>query len=350
MLSKSKSLQINELQPGMISAEDIFFEGKTLLAKGVAITESIISKLKENYILEKLNVYLEIDPDSMIAKTKTVKELEETFNEFSSNLEDIFNNLTTVQTVQTKDLESFLQRIQEEFKSTGLVIKNIVLHNSENDSIYRHSINTAAISFVLGKWLNLSNNELNCLTYSAILHDFGKMQINKDIINKKEPLSDKEQEIFKTHPVIGYHFIKEIPYIDSAIGLGVLMHHERMDGSGYPLHAKEDKIHKFAKIIAIADSFDKVNSKNYKNIKGPLDALKIIQDDSISKLDSNYCNVFLKHIINYYMGENVLLNNNQCYKIIQVHMNDLTRPLLLGDSDFLDLKKEKDLYVQKLVI
>ena len=70
----------------------------------------------------------------------------------------------------------------------------------------------------------------------------------------------------------------------------------------------------------------------------------------MEKLDCKYCSVFLNHIINYFMGENVLLNNGKKCKVIQVQINDLTNPLLLSEDNFLDLRKEKDLYVEKLII
>ena len=349
-----KVLPINTLQAGMISSMDISVDGIVLLAKGVAITEAIIIKLKESYIIDKVEVYLENNSsESSPLKLKTVKELEGTFNEFSSNLENIFENISTLTVPEMTEIQIFSQRIQEEFSATGVVIRNIVSHGSDrgSDSIYRHSVNVAAISFILGKWLGLNEKELNLLTYSAVLHDFGKMKISKDILDKEEDLTLEEFETYKTHPIIGYHFVKEIPHVDDSVALAVLMHHERMDGSGYPLNNQGDKIPRFARIIAIADLFDEANSSRYsKEIKGPLDVLKLIQDESITKLDSNYCNMFLNHIVNFYMGENVLLNDERTCKIIQVQVNDLTKPILLDDNGFLDLKMEKDLYVEKLVL
>ncbi|WP_416176665.1 HD-GYP domain-containing protein [Clostridium sp.] len=171
------------------------------------------------------------------------------------------------------------------------------------------------------------------------------------IVQDEQNLSEEEFKIFKTHPVIGYNFVKKIPYINKSIFYGVLMHHEKMDGSGYPLGITGDKIHKFAKIIAIADLFDEVNSNKYsQNISGPFEALKVIQEQSLGKLDCEYCNTFLNHVINYFIGENVLLNNKKSCKVIQININNLTQPLLLDEDGFLDLKKEKDLYVEKLVI
>lgn len=354
MLLKKKLLPISELKPGMISSNDIFSEGVMLLAKDIAITESGIDKLRQQYIVDKVEVYLENDSEEALTfKIKTAEEIENTFNEFSSNLEDIFKTISTLKSPEIQEVRTFSEKIQKEFSETGSIIRNVVFYGSGNDSVYRHSVNVAAISFILGKWLGLDKKNINLLTYSAVLHDFGKIKIDKNILDKEGTFTSDspEYETFKTHPVIGYNFVKEIPYLDYSVSYGVLMHHERMDGSGYPLGVKEDKIHKFARIIAIADLFDEVNSNRYsEKVSGPLDALRIIQEQSLGKLDGTYCTVFLNHIVNYYMGENVLLNNNKSCKVIQININDLTNPLLLDEEGFVDLKKEKDLYVKKLVI
>lgn len=353
MLSKKEILSINELQPGMIASSDIYFEGKILVGKGIHITESIIEKLKKNYIIDKAEVYSGDESEISANRIKTAKEFESIINEFSSNLENIFDNISTLKVQGIDEVRSFSRRIQEEFKTagTGAVIRNVAFYGSGNDTIYKHSVNVAAISFILGKWLEFDEKELNLMTYAAILHDLGKTKIDKGILSKKGNLSTKEYEIFKTHPIIGYNLVKQIPYLDACVSYAVLMHHERMDGSGYPLHIKEEKIHKFAKIIAIADLFDDVSSNRYsKKIKGLFEALEVIQDDSLTKLDYNYCTVFLKHIVDYYMGENVLLNDKRSCKIVRVEMNDLTKPLLLDNGIFLDLKKEKNLHVERLII
>jgi HD-GYP domain-containing protein (c-di-GMP phosphodiesterase class II) len=349
---EKKLLPISELRVGMISASDINYKDKILLAEGVVITERNLSKLKQNYIVDKVEVYLEQDStESLDHITNSLEEINSTFNKFSLNLEDILSNISNLKDVKLNEIRSFSKRLQEEFKATGLVIKNIVFYGSGDDTIYRHSVNVAAISYILGKWLGLNENELNLLIYSALLHDFGKTKIDDNIINKRDKLTSEEYATLSTHPVIAYNLIKKIPFLDASVGYGVLMHHERMDGSGYPLGIKGDKIHKFAKIIAIADLFDEVSSNRYiEKVSGPFEALQIIQKAGLGKLDCIYCNMFLNHVVNYYMGENVLLNNKQTCKIIQIHMNDLTKPLLLDNGLFLDLQKEKNLYVESFVI
>lgn len=351
MLSKKK-LPINKLEIGMVSANDIVVQGKILIGKDVAITELMLNKLRQNYIVDSVEVYSDSDSnETLTLDVNTVEEIERTFNEFSSNLENIFSNISSIKVPAMDELRTFSKTIQGEFISTGIVIRDIVLYGSGNDPIYRHSVNVAAVSFILGKWLGLNENELNLLTYSAVLHDFGKTKISSDIINKNGNLTRKEDEIYKSHPVLGYNFVKDIPYLHQSVSLGVLMHHERMDGSGYPLGIKEDKIHKFAKIIAIADLFDEISSGRHTGGQlGPFEVLEVIQKESRLKLDSTYCSMFLNHITNYYIGENVLLNNGSSCKVIQVNINDLTKPFLLHDGGFIDLNKEKDLHVTKLVV
>lgn len=352
MTESRRLIPISELKPGMITSMDIKIQGKVLLAKGIVITHPLIEKLKNVYVINRVEVFLENDSDKvLVVKKKTVKELEKTFNEFSSNILDIFNDLSSFNTPDLDELRRFSKRIQEELKYTGTVIKNIISYGSRQDTLYRHSINVTAISLILGKWLDLNCMQMNSLIYSAILHDFGKTQMSKDILDSEGNLSPEDYETFKTHPVIGYHIIKQIPHMDPSIVKTVLMHHERADGSGYPLQAKEDKIPMYAKIIAIADTFDNVNSNRYsKEFRGPFDALKVIKDESLTKLDCNYSNIFLNHMVNYYIGEDAVLNDGRLCRVIQLQMNDLGRPLLLDGNGFIDLKQEKNLYVEKLNI
>ncbi|WP_163195051.1 HD-GYP domain-containing protein [Clostridium thermarum] len=355
MTEKKKKLYVYDLVPGMVVANDIKSNGKVLIGKGVTVTEYAIKKLKEHYIFNKIEVYYEEDDEetenSEREKTKTVEQIEERFNELTFDVEKVLENVDNLRISGIDEVRRFAAKIQGELKSTSSVVKNIVLYGSGSDTIYRHGVNVTALSTILGKWIGLSGSQLNLLTYAAILHDIGKTKIDKNILDKPDRLTSKEYNEVKMHPTIGYNLIKEVPFLDISVCYGVLMHHERCDGSGYPLGLTGDKIHQFAKIIAIADVFDAVNSdRGYKKSKGPFEALEIIKKESLGRLDYEYCNVFLNHVVNYYMGENVMLNTKKICKIIQVDVNDLARPLLLDDTGFIDLKQHKDLVVEKLVL
>ncbi|AKN31444.1 HD family phosphohydrolase [Clostridium carboxidivorans P7] len=354
MEKHKKLLNINDLKVGTICAKEIKSQTRILIEKGVPITECAINKLRDIYFCNKIEVYCEDDNDidnNYDKRIKTIEKVEKNFSKLSLDTQQIFEDIDHLQSSGISEVRKFASKIQKELEHTNAIIKDIVIYGSGSDTIYRHGVNVAALSTILGKWIGLSKNDLNLLTYSAILHDFGKTKIDKNILDKPGPLTSKEFNVIKNHPAIGYNYIKQIKFLDKSVSLGVLMHHEKSDGSGYPLGLKGDKIHKFAKIIAIADVFDAVNSDRiYKKSKKPFEALELIQKESLVRLDYEYCNIFLNHVINYYMGENVLLNNGAECKIIQVDVNNIRRPLLLDDTSFVDLKNEKDLYIEKLIL
>lgn len=97
--------------------------------------------------------------------------------------------------------------------------------------------------------------------------------------------------------------------------------------------------------------FDAINSnRGYKKKKPPFEALQIVKNESLGRLDYEYCKIFLQHISDYYLGEEVILNNGKKCKIIQMNINDLEKPLILINDEFIDLSKETNLYIEELVL
>lgn len=347
-------LNINDLKPGMVTTQEIISDYSVLVAKGVVLTEEILENLKRKYIFQNIEVYSTDDgvPQQVpVIKKKTIEDIELSFDEFSIDAKYIFDNLFVNYINSMDEIRMFVKKIQDQLDYPGIFIKDIVLYGSKSDVIYRHFVNVAALSSILGGWIGLNETELNLLTFSAILHDYGKTKINEKLLNKVEKLSFEELKKIKYHTVLGYQEIKKIPFLDPSVSYGVLMHHERLDGSGYPFGVKEEKIHKFAKIIAIADIFDAINSNRlYKKSRGPLEVLEIIHEESLGKIDYEYSKIFLDHIVNYYLGEKVLLNNKEVCRIVQIHTNDLSRPLLLSENGFIDLRKEPSLTIKELIL
>lgn len=355
MEQKTKIIGFNKLEEGMIVAKNVEQNGRVLLKKDLPLTDKIIKKIQKLYFIANIEVYdqkKEKRPISMESKKEEqYNKVEEEFKEISLKLQKTFRQLVNEDGIAMNEIREFSQKIQNELKPSSMVIKNIVLYGSGVDSIYRHGVNVAALSALLGQWIGLEKSQLNLLVCSAIMHDCGKTKIDRDVLKKESTLTKSEFNIIKTHTNVGYKIIKEISFLDKSVSYGVLMHHERLDGSGYPLGLKGDEIHKFAKIIAIADVFDAINSdRGYKRKKRPFEALQIVKDESLGKLDYEYVKAFLEHIVNYYTGEEVLLNTNERCKIIQMNINDLEKPLVLKDGNFIDLEKERDFYIKEMLL
>ena len=343
-------LNVQELKDGMIITKDVMKNGNLLIREGSIVSEDMISRLNKAYFLEKIEVTISEEVIAQSTKEAEMQKVEETFKEISTGLKDMFLKLGKVKENKVNDLRVFSEKIQKELKSTEVVISNIVFKGSGDDPIYRHGVNVATLSALLGKWIGLEQSKINLLIYSALLHDFGMTKLDAKVPEKPDILIEEKYKVVKQHAKIGYKYVDSIPYLDKSVSYGVLMHHEREDGSGYPLAITGEKIHCFAKIIAIADELDVMNSDEiYKNSRGPFEILEIIKEKSLHKLDYEYSKIFLEHIANYYMGEDVILSTGEKAKILQINMNDLARPLVLKDGEFIDLSKNKDIYIKELI-
>ena len=355
MEEKTKVISFNTLEAGMILSKNLEQNGRILFKKDVPITEPIIKKMQKLYLIENIEIYdKNIEKKQVSIESKKLEEskkVDEEFRKISLKLKNTFNQIANDNETSMNEIREFSQKIQNELKPSNIIIKNIVLYGSGEDSIYRHGVNVAALSALLGKWVGIEEAKINLLVYAALLHDIGKTKVRRDVLEKEASLTKGEFDLIKTHTHAGYKIVKEITNLDKSVSYGVLMHHERLDGSGYPLGLKGEEIHPFAKIIAIADVFDAMNSdRGYKDKRLPFEALQIVKNESLGKLDYEYVNVFLEHIVGCYTGEEVLLNTNEKCKIIKMNANNLEKPLVLKNGDFVDLEKEKNMYIKKILL
>lgn len=151
-------------------------------------------------------------------------------------------------------------------------------------------------AIIIGTKLSLSVAEMDELKLVAKLHDIGKIGINEDILFSHDKLSNKEFEIMKTHTEKGYRIVKASNELDS-VAKGVLTHHERWDGNGYPLKLKEKDIPLVARIISVADSYDVMTHDNgYKRAMSKEDAIKELKRCSGSQFDPEMVKIFIEHL------------------------------------------------------
>src|SRR4030042_1485685 len=139
------------------------------------------------------------------------------------------------------------------YKSTVRAL--VSLADAKETSGGGHSRRVAEYALMGANELGLSKDAKLSLEYAAILHDIGKLSVSDEILNKVDDLSDKEWEMIKKHPVVGYNMLKDIPFLKEASRL-ILHHHERYDGGGYPTGLHAETIPLGARLIAVPDAFD----------------------------------------------------------------------------------------------
>jgi putative nucleotidyltransferase with HDIG domain len=127
---------------------------------------------------------------------------------------------------------------------------------------YTHSVNVCTFAIALANQLGISDDgTLNALGAGALLHDVGKSRVSDRILNKRAGLNRSEFEIVKRHPNWGIEIVSGSEYVAEESYFPIIQHHERMDGSGYPMGLSGDSIHLFGKITAICDVFDALTTQ-----------------------------------------------------------------------------------------
>ena len=148
-----------------------------------------------------------------------------------------------------------------------------------------HSERVGYFALLLGRELGLSQEDLQMLQWSALLHDIGKIGIRDDVLKKKGKLDPEEWKHILEHPVRSHKVVKEVPQLAGALD-GVLHHHEHYDGSGYPEKLVGEDIPLQARIIQVADIFDALTStRSYRKAFDWRKALVILQEEAGTTVD-----------------------------------------------------------------
>jgi HD-GYP domain-containing protein (c-di-GMP phosphodiesterase class II) len=157
------------------------------------------------------------------------------------------------------------------------VVKSLVYAIEAKDYYTRgHSERVSEYCMLMADRMKLNDEEKKHLFWASILHDMGKIGISESVLCKPGPLTDEEYEEIKAHPGKGYSILKPIGPLAPSLD-GILYHHERCDGRGYPMGLKGMDIPLQARIIAVADTFDAITSdRSYRPKKTKEMALTII--------------------------------------------------------------------------
>jgi HD-GYP domain-containing protein (c-di-GMP phosphodiesterase class II) len=169
--------------------------------------------------------------------------------------------------------------------------------NAREPYAREHSERVTKLSLAIGQVLGLSTYDLQVLKWTALLHDVGKIGVSDQILLKTESLQNGDWEEIKKHPRIGCDILHELQpsYLAERICKGVLGHHEKFDGSGYPEGLKNVHIPLFARIIAVADAYDAITSdRPYHKKAQKDDALKEIKRCSGTQFDPEVVRIFLQ--------------------------------------------------------
>lgn len=347
-------ISLKKAVPGMMVGKDLYTcQGNKLLSKGVKLTDYVIKRLYEFgiydiYIEDEISKGIEIS-DVINPETRTMAR---------KTIIEAVQDLKANKNFSTGNVKKVVNTIVDELLANENIMINLLDIRTADEYTFAHSVNVAVLSIVVGKALGYNQLRLRDLGVGAVLHDIGKIAIPNEILNKPKKLNDDEMKIMKEHTIRGYEILKKYDDISSLSKIVALLHHERLDGSGYPFGKKGNDIHEFAKIVAVADIYDAMTSSRiYKKKIHTNQAVEYLIATGNSVLDYDIVKAFLNHITIYPIGTTVLLNTKEKAIIVDNNRSCPTRPIVrvFGDKNTgnvgykeIDLQKNLTVFIEKI--
>ncbi len=222
---------------------------------------------------------------------------------YSANLQTLTNQATvalerSLLLVQTRNqahqLEAAYKELETTYDQTLAALTSAL--DARDRETEGHSSRVGKIACRLGEKLGITPRQLKALERGALLHDIGKIGVSDAILLKPGPLTEEEWDVMHQHPEIGAHIVEEIPFLSDTIPI-LRYHHERWDGSGYPVGLAGTEIPVLARIFAVADAFDAmVSDRPYRKKTTEKEAFGFLQSQSGTLFDPEIVTIFIAMI------------------------------------------------------
>lgn len=394
-----KRILTSRLTINMIAADDVYTaDDQLLFPEGTVLTEEAIEALKDHSVFairikvdedgktpllgealseerqdeivekpaENLSVnFAPKEPDynaekkaddenyyDAVRKTPEYQEFNESFLNTVDSMKTLFNRV--VMQNEGIDSEAILADVEEvvaKSRNSLHILDMLQCMSGYDDVTYVHSLNVALLSNMIGKIVfpKMSKEELDVLTLAGLLHDIGKVMIPDEVLQKNGHLTISEFNVIKTHVLHGNNILKSMG-LDPRIAEVAMRHHERCDGSGYPGGYHSNQISPFAKIVAIADTYDAMTSDRiYRKAICPFDVIHMFEREGLVKYEVEYLLPFLATAVQAYMNTEVRLTTDEIGKVVMVNMEELSKPVVKVGAVYYDLTKERSISIDRII-
>ena len=344
---ETRTLSIFECKPGMKIAQTIHNDfGAVMIVENTILDRQILDRLES---MDVLDVKIVVENKEQVRKNYN-DNVESKYSQNVQDVKEIMEELGKGLPLDMTRVEAVMDTIKSGIYSNGRVMGPLSLQKDIKNYIYSHSINVSFMAMTLGKWMKCSEETIKHLIQAGLLHDIGKAKISDDILNKPGQLTDKEFAKIKQHPRYSYDYLKGIDQIHIDVLLGILTHHEREDGTGYPIGVTSEKINLVGKILAVIDIYDAMTSERYyRKAQTPFEVFELMQNGSFGKLHPVILNKFIRNMSEYFKGSTVALSNGDQGEVIFINYKQISKPIVKVGEEFIDLSLKPKLKISEII-
>ncbi len=351
-------------------ATEVYNKNNLILKRGTPVTKPVIAalhKLGVNtiFVNEGENTGpLTIKPptDDEIEKL-ILKPVDYSPNEiekkelevYTSNLKykEIYD--TGISALQHADVDTVIdvsKELSDKISASSSILSELEDLQQGCDTVLSHSMNVATMSIAVGLAMGMSTKDVELLGAAGMLHDVGKLYIDKAILDKPSRLTDDEFAVMKSHSKIGGHKLALNKGIDKTIRMVAMQHHENNDGTGYPNGLKRDAIILESRIVHICDVYEAMVAKRcYKEGMLPGLAMEYVMSKCGTMFDQEILEVFVHTVPAYKTGDRIVLSSGENAIVIHGTQKNSLRPVIKieGTDKVIDLYSDMN-YLNKTIV
>lgn len=292
-------------------------------------TEEMGTSVKK--VIEKAHSALANNEKSRMDVVQTI------YNEYMNYITAVYTKYATHKTLNYEDLCETVKELCVFIKENRRYVLRISPTQDKISKNYliSHSMRSTVIAIVIGLQLSMPLSKLVDLGITCILHEIGQIRLPPQLYMTDRILSPAEKAKLATHAVLGFNIAKENNF-PGQIQMGILEHHERENGTGYPRKLSGNQIDIFAKIIGVACSFEAITApRHFKQARSSYDAMIEILKNEGKQFDDTVIKALLYSLSLFPIGAYVYLSNGKIGQVTDVNPNSPGNPLvsILGESD-----------------
>ncbi len=341
---KSEDLLAGMCLARSVNFYDIASKSAQTFEAGRKLTDVALTQLRA---AEIDGVYV----DTVRSEVRTVSSInQEIRTEAITGIHNLADNFMSDKGVQQKDVDEIgetADKLISSLSSKKDILVNIADIKMYDDYTFHHSLSVSIMALAIGIELGLNNQMLNELGTAGLLHDIGKVSVPIEIITKPGRLTNEEFDVVRMHPVYAAQHLGERHLVNENVYKGIIQHHEKINGTGYPYKLAGDQIHPYARILSVADVYDALTSNRpYRIPNPPNEAIEFIMAGVGTQFDEGVVKAFLRKVAPFPTGSEVQLSNGETACVLKNYPDAPLRPYVSvnGANKCYDLAKDEDCY------